>query len=69
MQRVNKGILLIAMGMVIGLYVLLEVQSPVRVSASFPDYGAVLLKYGGYLMSGVLALIGLYLAVSSPNQS
>ena len=69
MQRVNKGILLIFLAMAIGLFVLLEVRSPVRVPSSFPDYGAILLKNGGYLTSGILALIGIYLAVSSPNQS
>jgi hypothetical protein len=69
MHRVNKGISLVAVGIFIGLYVLLEVPSPVHVPASFPDYGAVLLKYGGYLMSGILILIGLYLAASSPPQS
>lgn len=69
MHRVNKGISLFVVGIFIGLYVLLEVPSPVHVAASFPDYGAVTFKYGGYLLSGILALIGLYLAASSPSQS
>ncbi len=69
MHQFHKGILLIAIGIFIGLYVLLEIPSPVYLPATFPDYGAVFLKYGGYLLSCLVALIGLYLAASSPPQA
>jgi hypothetical protein len=66
MHRVNKGILLIGLGLFIGFYTMVEVPSPVHVPASFPDYGAVFIKFGGYAVALICGLVGLYLAVSTP---